>query len=35
MLDDLKVAQYLALGAVAAGLFIGVLLIAAIDGMTY
>lgn len=33
MLDDLKIAQYLALGAVATGLFVGLLLIVAIDGM--
>lgn len=33
MLDDMKIAQYLAMGAVSVALFIGVLLIVAIDGM--
>lgn len=33
MLDESKIVQYLALGAVSVALFIGVLLIVAIDGM--
>ena len=33
MLDETKTIQYLALGAVATALFIGVLLIVALDGM--
>ena len=33
MLDESKIIQYVALGAVAIGLFIGLLLIVAIDGM--